>query len=202
MSPTHLILIPLLGATIGWLTNWLAIRMLFRPKQPIRFFGLRLQGLIPRRQSELAERIGMAVEQELFNHADLRQAAREPAFILDCERAIHKHVSIFTEEKIGRMPGAVREAMGRSGVSQRFERTLADEICRRLPMILEDAGDALESNTDIRSIITEKVLRFEVEKIEEIVLLVARKELTMIELAGAMLGLMIGLVQVAVLLVL
>ena len=50
-----LILIPIISALIGWLTNWVAIRMLFHPRKPILIGNFKLQGLIPRRQPDIAE---------------------------------------------------------------------------------------------------------------------------------------------------
>jgi uncharacterized membrane protein YheB (UPF0754 family) len=52
---------PFVGALIGWLTNYLAIKMLFRPRQPRFIFGL-LCRVIPRRQRDLALKIGEVVE--------------------------------------------------------------------------------------------------------------------------------------------
>ncbi|NPV27094.1 MAG: DUF445 family protein [Firmicutes bacterium] len=52
------IAIPLISALIGWLTNVIAIRLLFRPVEPIKLplLNYELQGLIPRRQAEIAKK--------------------------------------------------------------------------------------------------------------------------------------------------
>jgi uncharacterized membrane protein YheB (UPF0754 family) len=63
------ILPPLLGAVIGYLTNALAIRMLFRPLREYRFLGIRVPftpGVIPRQRVDLAESIGRMVSRELL----------------------------------------------------------------------------------------------------------------------------------------
>ena len=44
----------LMAASVGYLTNWLAIQLLFRPYRPVKWLG-GLQGMIPKRQPELAE---------------------------------------------------------------------------------------------------------------------------------------------------
>ncbi|MBI2451985.1 DUF445 family protein [Candidatus Pacearchaeota archaeon] len=48
------IILPLTGAIIGYVTNWVAIKMLFWPRKKI--FGI--QGLVPKRKEEIAARIG------------------------------------------------------------------------------------------------------------------------------------------------
>ena len=49
-----LMLIPIIGAIIGLITNWIAVKMLFHPKKKI--FGI--QGVIPKRKKDIAKRIG------------------------------------------------------------------------------------------------------------------------------------------------
>jgi uncharacterized membrane-anchored protein YjiN (DUF445 family) len=73
---------PLAGAFIGFLTNVLAIRMLFRPLRELRIFGIRLPftpGILPRERHRLADSIGQMVERELLTPEILRErfASRE-----------------------------------------------------------------------------------------------------------------------------
>jgi uncharacterized membrane protein YheB (UPF0754 family) len=58
---TDWVLTPLIGAVIGYFTNWLAIKMLFRPREEKRFFGIPLPftpGLIPKERRRLAQKVG------------------------------------------------------------------------------------------------------------------------------------------------
>jgi uncharacterized membrane protein YheB (UPF0754 family) len=67
---------PLVGALIGFVTNVLAIRMLFRPLRPYYLFGLRIPftpGILPRERARLAESIGAMVERELLTPDILRE---------------------------------------------------------------------------------------------------------------------------------
>ncbi|GHT82868.1 hypothetical protein FACS1894137_02630 [Spirochaetia bacterium] len=60
---------PLVGAVIGYVTNAVAIKMLFRPLTEVRFFGIRLPftpGILPRQRHKLAENIGGIVERQLL----------------------------------------------------------------------------------------------------------------------------------------
>jgi uncharacterized membrane protein YheB (UPF0754 family) len=88
---------PLVGALIGFLTNVVAIRMLFRPLKEIRVFGIRLPftpGILPRQRRKLADSIGAMVERELLTPELLRQRlARE-----DVRNQIKISVSRFTAE--------------------------------------------------------------------------------------------------------
>ncbi|MCL2232217.1 MAG: DUF445 family protein [Treponema sp.] len=70
------ILPPLVGAIIGYVTNLVAIKMLFRPLREIRLFGFRLPftpGILPRERVKLAESIGDMVERELLTAGVVRE---------------------------------------------------------------------------------------------------------------------------------
>jgi uncharacterized membrane protein YheB (UPF0754 family) len=54
MIEIKLILLPIVGAIIGLVTNWLAVRMLFYPKKKL----LGIQGVIPKRKKDIAKRVG------------------------------------------------------------------------------------------------------------------------------------------------
>ncbi|SJZ37803.1 DUF445 family protein [Selenihalanaerobacter shriftii] len=60
---------PIIGSIIGYFTNWVAIKMLFRPLKEKRFLGIKLPftpGVIPRRRGKLAESIGDTVGKRLL----------------------------------------------------------------------------------------------------------------------------------------
>lgn len=87
----------IVGATIGWATNQLAVWMLFHPKREVRLFGLRIPltpGLVVRNQERLADSIGRAVASDLLDPDTLVRhlegvRLREPiAAALDDERAL------------------------------------------------------------------------------------------------------------------
>ena len=60
-----------MGGLIGWVTNWLAIKALFHPQQPWKFLFFEFQGLLPKRQKELACNLGKIVEGELISVEEL-----------------------------------------------------------------------------------------------------------------------------------
>lgn len=66
---------PVIGAVIGYFTNYIAVKMLFHPRSPITVGGHTLPftpGIIPRRKKDLAKAIGAAVQDELFGQQEIR----------------------------------------------------------------------------------------------------------------------------------
>lgn len=65
---------PVLGAVIGYFTNYIAVKMLFRPYRPVRLGRWTLPftpGVIPRRKGDLARAIGGAIENNLLRRDDI-----------------------------------------------------------------------------------------------------------------------------------
>src|SRR5215212_7625553 len=74
----------LIFATVhGYLGAWLAVRMLFRPRNPVKIFGLTVfpQGMIPRHRERLATAIGKAVGEELVSKETVLEELFEKDFL-------------------------------------------------------------------------------------------------------------------------
>lgn len=74
------ITIPAIGGLIGLTTNWLAVKMIFRPVKPRRLLFFKLHGLIARRQAELAKAIGRVVGNHLVEHKDVLKSLNKLDF--------------------------------------------------------------------------------------------------------------------------
>lgn len=77
MEILHIILPLALGAVIGYVTNYIAVKMLFRPYSPVKIGGRTLPftpGVIPKNKSRIAKACGEAVEGSLFSQDDIKEA--------------------------------------------------------------------------------------------------------------------------------
>ncbi|MEC9331861.1 MAG: DUF445 family protein, partial [Verrucomicrobiota bacterium] len=93
-------LLPVIAAIIGWGTNYLAVRMLFHPRQEKRILGLSFQGVFPKRQKVLAEKLGKLVARELFSMQDVKKHLQGDEFISHIKTTIETKVDEFLEEKL------------------------------------------------------------------------------------------------------
>ena len=91
MTATTAILLatPLITAAIGWLTNWVAIQMLFHPRKPVHLLFFKWQGLIPRRQAQLAEQTAGIIEREILQQHSILNEIRRIDLGPHLEKAAH-----------------------------------------------------------------------------------------------------------------
>jgi uncharacterized membrane protein YheB (UPF0754 family) len=186
---------PFVGALIGWLTNFLAIKMLFRPRHPKLIFGLILQGVVPRRQRDLALKIGEVVEEELLKSEDLLQAINTEELRGHLAAVIEARLDRFLREKLFRGEFLYEKVLSREAV-QRVKRSLITELVNLFPLEVEAAITQLIEKVNIRKIVADRVEQFDFERLENIVYRVARAELFWVEISGGVLGFIIGLIQV------
>jgi uncharacterized membrane protein YheB (UPF0754 family) len=186
---------PFVGALIGWLTNYLAIKMLFRPRQPKFIFGLLLQGVIPRRQRDLALRIGEVVEEELLKSEDILSALNTEELCGHLAAVIETRLDRFLRERLFRGEFLYEKILSREAV-QRVKRGLITELVNLFPLEVEAAMKQLVEKVNIRKIVADRVEQFDFDRLERIVYRVARTELFWVEISGGILGFLIGMLQV------
>jgi hypothetical protein len=95
---------PLIGALIGYVTNALAIKMLFRPLKAVKFFGLRLPftpGILPRERHKLADSIGAMVERELLTPESLRERLLREDVRESLRKAVGGYTGRILESPVG-----------------------------------------------------------------------------------------------------
>lgn len=63
--------LPFFGGLVGYVTNWLALFLVFDPKTPRKFLGITFQGLFHRRQKEIAVEFAAVVSERVFNNDNL-----------------------------------------------------------------------------------------------------------------------------------
>ena len=190
---TTWIAVPLLGGVIGYVTNRIAVKMIFRPIKPVSVIGFKVQGLMGRRQQELAVSIGRVVGDHLVQHRDVVRSFEnvdlEELFgsvldqglapKIDELRSLPLIGGFLTEERVGDLRDSI-----------------VKKVLEHKGTILEKLEKAVEDGLDVRQMVTEKVAAFPVEKLESLVLEVAERELRAIEVLGAVLGVLIGIGQV------
>ncbi|MFP4058398.1 MAG: DUF445 domain-containing protein [Candidatus Brocadiia bacterium] len=188
---------PLAGAAIGWFTNYLAIRMLFRPREPRRVAGLTFQGVIPRRRGELAARVAEAIERELLSHEDIQAALLDPAFQEALRLRIEAGLREYLTGRLGSSARLVR-ALVSPELVDRLARGGAEEAMRRLPSVIGYAAQELEAHLDIRAVVRSKMEAFDLERLESLVREIAHRELRFIEVLGGVVGFVVGAALAAI----
>jgi uncharacterized membrane protein YheB (UPF0754 family) len=190
--------LPIIAGLIGWITNYIAVKMIFRPRREIRFAGIRIIGLIPKRKHDLAIKIAETIEKELISHKDIREILQSEDFHLHAGDMIRKKIDDFIGEKLA--ANTLLAMFIPSELSGKFSDMIMEELQKELPDLIDTLFASVENKIDFRNIIQNKIDGFDLSKLESIIYAIAAKELKAIEVLGGVLGFIVGLIQLLIVL--
>jgi uncharacterized membrane protein YheB (UPF0754 family) len=198
-NTVFLITIPIVSALIGYVTNYIAVAMLFRPHKPLWVLGLRLQGLVPRRQSEIARSLGAMIERDLFSQEDIQAALKGSDTLDEALAFLDEQLERFIERLSAQNPMVGMFIQG--PLLEQVKGLLREQIAGGFPELIERVVERASSKLDVSEIVRSKVEGFDLTKLEAIIHEVSARELKTIEVLGGVLGFIVGCVQVAIMVV-
>ncbi len=192
----QLIFIPLIASAIGWITNKIAVLMLFHPKKPIRILGIKIQGIFPKRQLDIANRIGEMVAENLLSHDDVKQRVFTSENINQVKEIIENQLESYLERDLKETyPLFVSIFVGSKKRNQIKEKVLV-KVDDTIQDLQSNFKSYLSEKVNIKEIVTEKVASLDSGEVNKLMTTVMKSELQFIEWIGAFLGFLIGFIQV------
>ena len=190
----NLLFMVIVGTFIGWVTNYIAIKLLFRPYNEINILGFKLQGVIPKRRKELAENIGKTINAELISIKDITNTIDS----MELEIEIDKIVGDIVEKKIkGEFLGSypMLKMFINDSIIDKIKSYIKSAIEGNKGEIVNTIIGKLEKEIDFEDLIIKKINEFSLEDVEKMTINIAKNELKHIEYIGAVLGAFIGVIQ-------
>lgn len=190
-----IILIPFISAFIGWFTNWIAIKMLFHPKEPKKILGITFHGIFPKRQRQFAEKLGILVSTELISFKEIEEKIVNPENIQKIMPLVEVRIDEFLRSKLGEAFPMISMFIGENTINK-LKDVFMTELKTIFPELIGSYMKNLESQLDLNKIVTEKVYGFSSDKMETILNQIMSKEFRFVEVIGGILGFIIGIFQV------
>lgn len=189
---TTILILTIVGGLIGWVTNILAIKLLFRPIKAIKIpiLNIEIIGLIPKRKNEIATNIGEVISNELLSMEDILEQAFNSSNGENFNSYLIDKIKNVINEKLNIIPMPFRMM-----ASPYIDEILNNEVPKAVNEISADLLNKAKENVNIQKIVEEKINELDLEKLEEIIIKVAKKELKHIEILGLVLGAVIGVLQ-------
>ncbi|MHA4811260.1 DUF445 domain-containing protein [Flavitalea flava] len=187
--------IPFISAFIHWLTIWMALKLLFHPRQPKKFLGLTLHGVFPKRQRQIAESLGKIVGQELLSFQDIEKTITNPANVQRILPLAEEHIDNFLRNKLKESMPMISMFIGDKTITQ-LKTVFMQELEELFPVIMKNYVANLKNDLDLERIVVDKIANFSSDKLETMLNQILTKEFRFVEVIGAALGFFIGLLQI------
>ena len=193
----QLLVIPIISAFIGWFTNWIAIKMLFHPREPKRILGITFHGIFPKRQKIFAEKLGKMISAEFLSYEDIEEKIANPKNLEKLMPMIEEHVDNFLKNKLSDEMPFLSLFIGSKTIKS-LKKTFMQELEILFPQIMKRYAGHLEEELDLEKIVIDKVSAFSTDKLEDILYQIMSKEFRFVEILGGVIGFIIGIVQVLI----
>ncbi len=190
-------LLPFISAFIGWFTNWIAIKMLFHPREPKRILGITLHGIFPKRQKQFAEKLGKLVSEQLLSFDDIEEKIVNPENLKKIMPHIEGHIDHFLRVKLAAQMPVISMFIGDKTITE-LKTVFTAELETLFPVIMKNYMGSLQEQLDLEKIVVEKVSGFSSDKLEQILNDIMSKEFRFVEIIGGVLGFLIGLLQILI----
>lgn len=196
--PILLLLFPLICALIGYVTNVVAVKMIFRPYERISILGLGFQGVLPKHQEHFARMLAKIVVRDFVTTGDLVAELAKPAAAEGLERAAKVLARKLAVELRSTLPEA-RQAMLGDATIDALMNQVAEAMRAEVPALVTRLAAEADERLDLEKVVTEKLIEIGARGLEKVIYEISRRELVFIEIYGGVFGAVLGFVQFGVL---
>lgn len=105
-------ILPICGFLVGWATNWLALNMIFRPLNPLKFMGFNIQGLFLKRQEAVSEAFCGIITEEILTVEHIVQAMLTGKEAPRTRAIIQRHFEDLVDDASGIIKPLTQAALG------------------------------------------------------------------------------------------
>ena len=186
--------LPAFGLAVGYATNWIALKMIFEPKEPKRIGLIKIQGLFLKRQKEVAEQYGELIATEIltpshFVEAILKGPSSDRLFAL-----VAKNVQNAVDDQAGLGMPFLTMTIGTKKYNE-MKTTAVESMVDRLPKALKEIEDYAEDAMDIRSTLKTRMAQLTPTQFERMLRPAFEQDEWILISVGALLGMAAGVAQ-------
>ena len=184
--------LPVFGFLVGYITNWLAIKLIFEPRKPTRYGPFVVQGLFHKRQKEIAHEFAELVSRRIFTASNLFvEFSKDKARAAMMEMVRSKAEALLERYKSHPMAAMVMKPDLVAQLQADLLREVEGEMYRDGGMIYAFT----DKSEDIRTTLVERMAVMDAEGYENVLRPAFKQDEWKLIIAGAVLGLAAGIVQ-------
>eukprot|EP00984_Skeletonema_dohrnii_P015382 scaffold6630_cov125-Skeletonema_dohrnii-CCMP3373.AAC.4 len=187
--------LPFFGFLVGWATNWVALKVIFRPLNPIKIGCFTLHGIFLKRQMEVSETFARVNCVEILHTKAIWEEILSGPKSKNFFAMLRAHSIVFTERLVGGMKPITIAAMGSQQFSEMKEE-IAQKIADKLPSVMPHSYEYTTEALDMENTIRERMQKLPYPEFEGVLHPAFEEDEILLILVGGLLGLVAGGVQV------
>ena len=170
-------LLPLISALVGWGTNFLAVKMLFHPRQKINLLFFSLQGVFPKRKEQFSNKLAAVISNEFISINDFIQKIESSEVKNEVLKIIKQKINDYLHNDLKQAFPMLAMFLSEE-IIQNVEQKILNELEKSLPEIITRITKYIQNNVDLEEILTKKINSFTTERLEEIIFDIMKKRIS------------------------
>ena len=144
------------GAIIGYVTNYVAIKLLFRPYKPLKIGAITIfpQGIIPREKKSLAKKVGNVVKVYILSEQEIKKIIASEEVKLEINNFLDEKIDLILSKE-------VTEFMSKEEIIQRLSQFIEKFVAVKFPVfasfvnanMIKSVFESVDFNVKINSLI-------------------------------------------------
>jgi uncharacterized membrane protein YheB (UPF0754 family) len=192
------LIMPAFGLIVGWFTDWLALKLIFNPKRPIRVLGFEFQGLFLKRRKEVAADYGALIADEIITPENVISAILNGPLSDRVLALVRRQVQYALDRSTGLAKPLVVVSVG-SARYEAMKRSIATKVMTRLPEAMGYLTDYARDSMDVRNLLIDKMQQLDELQFEALIRPAFEQDEWILISVGAALGFFMGEAQALVL---
>jgi uncharacterized membrane protein YheB (UPF0754 family) len=193
----HWWVLPIGGVIIGYVTNWVALWMIFEPVEPRKIGPLKLHGLFIRRQPEVSEVYGELIAEDIVTLRNIGDELLHGPRADRTRQMIEDAMRPAIDRAAGPARLAVQVAIG-SGQYETIRETVASEAVDYTMTPLTDSEFNRSQSAAVRMLITDRMRELPPSDFSELLRSAMREDEWLLLLHGAVLGFLAGCIHLLI----
>lgn len=193
----HPAVLPTAGFFVGFLTNWLALKMIFEPVEPVYIAGYKIHGLFLQRQQEVAIEFSKMSVEKIFNQKSMWDEILFGPLAPKFEEYVRRHLIKATSGLIDGLQDGIHVALTKQGFRAIQDR-IADNVIAEMPNTIHLGYEYCEQALGLEAEICTKLQALPCDEFEGVLHPCFQEDEFKLILVGAILGLAVGFFQLYV----
>ena len=186
--------LPLFGLAVGYLTNFIALKLIFRPQTPIKIGGLRIQGLFHKRQPEVSRDYAKLIADEIVTPSNIIEAVLKGPYADRVFHMIAKHVKRVIDAQSGMAKPFVAWTIGTKRYID-MKNLAVERIVEKLPDTVRSVDAYATEAMDIANTLSGRLSNLPPDEFEEMLRPAFEEDEWILIAVGAALGFCVGIGQ-------
>jgi uncharacterized membrane protein YheB (UPF0754 family) len=187
-------ILPVAGFLVGWVTNWLALKVIFQPIEPIDIFGYTLHGIFLKRQVEVSEIFARVICVEIMHIKAIWTAIFTGRLSKNFFAMLRAHTLVFTGKLVAEIEPLAIAAMGSEKFLQMKE-DIAQKVLEKIPNVIDASFEYTQEALGMEATIREKMSELPSTEFEGVLHPAFEEDEIQLIALGGVLGAIVGVIQ-------